>query len=433
MRIAYIVPGFGGTFYCQNCLRDQMLGQHLRAAGHEVLMLPMYLPISTDTMGGDIPVFYGAVNVYLKERVPLYRKAPAWLQQIMNAQPLLRLASGMSGSTDASGLEEMTLSVLQGKHGHQADELQRLVHWLQEQGRPDVVHLSNALLLGLAREIKRTLQVPVFCTLQDEDSWIESMDETYRTQAWQEIHERARDVAGFIAVSEYYAQKFAQSARLPAERIHTIPLAVDVTRYTSSRLPMDPPCVGYLSRFSEKLGLGILVDAFLILKRENRPDLQLRLTGGMTGEDKQFVRSMEERLRTAGVRDDVYWEPWRFQDDLPDFLASLTLLSVPVPAGEAFGSYQLEALASGVPTVLPAVGGFPEITHKTGGGVVYSPNTPRELARTIDTMLSDPGRLARMAARGQQRVRSQFSIEKLVKKLLLLYSRPTEKPGKRSE
>ena len=45
MRIIQITPGSGNTFYCENCLRDAILVRPLRELGHDVLMVPMYLPV----------------------------------------------------------------------------------------------------------------------------------------------------------------------------------------------------------------------------------------------------------------------------------------------------------------------------------------------------------------------------------------------------
>ena len=69
---------------------------------------------------------------------------------------MLKLASKFAGSTRAKGLEEMTVSMLLGEEGQQKDELQRMVDWIVENCNPDVIHLSNALLLGLAQQLVRT-------------------------------------------------------------------------------------------------------------------------------------------------------------------------------------------------------------------------------------------------------------------------------------
>nr|NQU89482.1 glycosyltransferase family 1 protein [Bacteroidota bacterium] len=48
MKIINIVPGFGGTFYCGNCLRDSGFTKSLNDLGHEAHTLPIYLPLFAD-------------------------------------------------------------------------------------------------------------------------------------------------------------------------------------------------------------------------------------------------------------------------------------------------------------------------------------------------------------------------------------------------
>ena len=156
MKIAYVTPGHGLQFYCQNCFRDTALLQSLASLGHEVTKVPMYLPSGMET-GEDVavtPVFYGAVNIYLKEKLPFYRSAPVWMERLLDSPAMLHFAAKKSGSTRPVGLEEMTLSMLEGETGRQASELDNLIRHLRDNVAPDVVHLSNALLLGLARRLK---------------------------------------------------------------------------------------------------------------------------------------------------------------------------------------------------------------------------------------------------------------------------------------
>ena len=171
MKIVNIVPGFGGTFYCGNCLRDSGFVSALRKAGHQAMILPVYLPLTINGDVQDTPVFYGAVNIYLKQIFPLLRHMPGWMEHMLNSAPLLKIAASKAGSTRAHGLEELTESMLMGKEGQQGKELDELVHFLKHHEKPDVVHFSNALLLGMARQIKEEVGVPVVCSLQDEDVW----------------------------------------------------------------------------------------------------------------------------------------------------------------------------------------------------------------------------------------------------------------------
>jgi len=430
MKIVHIIPGSGGTFYCQNCMRDNELIKTLKKSGNDVIMVPLYLPLSIEDSGvmGDTPVFYGAINIFLKEKLPFYRKAPIWVERLLDSESMLKKKKKKSGSTRASGLEEMTISMLEGENGRQATELEHLIHFLETEIKPDVVHLSNALLLGLARRIKNDLKIPVVCSLQDENEWIDPMREKYRKKVWDKMAERAEEVDAFIAASRYYAKKSEQQMKIPADKIHVVYGGIDLSQYEQASLTFNPPAIGYLCRMSEYFGLGIIVDAFIILKKNPKySDLKLYLTGGYTGDDKPFVKKMLNNLTNAGIIADVtVFESFDLKYRL-EFLKSLSLLSVPVPGGEAFGAYQVEALAAGVPIVQPNVGGYPEFVEATGGGIIYEPNDSEHLAAAISSLLDDPERVRRMGKQGRKVVMERFSMNNMANSILDVYKQVVSK------
>ena len=96
-------------------------------------------------------------------------------------------------------------------------------------------------------------------------------------------------------------------------------------------------------------------------------------------------------------------------------------MSVPVLKGEAFGLYQIEALASGIPLVQPALGAFPEIISDTGGGITYYPNTAEALANALAGILTDPLRLKTMAREGRRVVEEKYNAGVLTEKMVGLY------------
>ncbi|HPR62516.1 MAG TPA: glycosyltransferase family 4 protein, partial [Prolixibacteraceae bacterium] len=225
LNIIHIIPGSGGSFYCGNCLRDSKYVDSLKKLGHKVVKVPMYLPLFSDEHDlEDIPVFYGAISIYLKQLYPIFRHAPAWFDRMLNSKPMMKLAAGMAGSTNAKGLEEMTISMLLGEEGAQKEELDKMVDWIAEHCQPDVIHLSNALLLGLAKRIKQKLNVKVVCSLQDEDVWVEPMKPSAREHVWKLMAEKAKDVDAFIAVSDYFAGCAKKWMNLPDEKVHTVHL-----------------------------------------------------------------------------------------------------------------------------------------------------------------------------------------------------------------
>ena len=424
MHIVNIVPGFGGTFYCGNCLRDSDYTSALRAAGHESTTLPIYLPLSMDHVAKDngIPVFYGAISVYLKQNFRLLRHMPAWLEHFFNAPFFLKIASKRAGSTRAEGLEEMTISMLKGHEGYQREELDMLVDYIKDHVKPDVIHLSNALLLGLAKEIKEKLNVPVVCSLQDEDVWIDAMHPDYIPGLWELMSEKARDIDAFIAVSQYFSDVMTRKMKLDPSKVFVVHIGVDPQKYRFESPVKHPMTIGYMSRLNEENGFGIVVDAFIQLKREmDLCNCKLKLTGGSTGDDKRYIKKQISKLKSAGLLEEVAFLDQYEGEEKRRFLSSLSVLTVPVLNGEAFGLYQLEAMASGTPIVQPALGAFPEIVEATGGGKLFSPNTSDALCQVLKTILTDEDQLRTLAERGRAGVLEKFDLKTLVDKMIGVY------------
>ncbi|MEI6060986.1 MAG: glycosyltransferase family 4 protein [Bacteroidota bacterium] len=424
MKIVHIVPGFGGTFYCGNCLRDSAVVESLKKAGHQAVTLPMYLPLTKNGYVNDdgIPVFYGAVNIYLKQ-FPVFRHMPKWFERLMNSTSVLKFAAKKSGSTRASGLEDLTESMLLGAEGHQSEELQQLTDYLKYHEKPDIIHFSNALLLGMAKQVRDEVKVPVVFSLQDEDVWVDAMHEDHRAKIWQLLADKAKDVDAFIAVSDFFAGIMQQKMSLPADKLHVQHIGVDPSAYNYSKPAAGPQVIGYLSRMCEENGFEVLVDAFIRLK-ENPAfgTLKLKATGGMTGDDTKFINIQLNKLKQKDIIRDFEIQPDFTTAALQGFFKSITVLSVPVLKGEAFGLYQLEALASGVPLVQPELGAFPEIIRATGGGVTYKPNTALALADKLAEILLDNARLESMSLNGRKAVEEHFDSSKLSAQTINIYN-----------
>jgi glycosyltransferase involved in cell wall biosynthesis len=426
MKIVNIVPGFGGTFYCGNCLRDSGYTKSLRDLGHDAIMLPIYLPLNFnhDVEDSDTPIFYGAVNIYLKQNFRLFKNMPGWIERFFNSQPILKYAAKKAGSTRTEGLEEMTISMLNGSDGKQKVELQELIDFLKVHEKPDVLHLSNALLMGIAKEVRKQLKIPVVCSLQDEDVWVDAMNEHYREKVWKLMSEKAKDVDAFIAVSDYYASEMKQKMLIPDEKINVVSIGIDTSLYSYSEPVLNPPAIGYLSRMNEENGFEILIDAYILLKQKPEfGNVKLKLTGGYTGDDKRFLNRQIKKLKKAGVFEDVEFIEKFCKESLSNYFKKTTILSVPVLKGEAFGTYQLESLACGTPLVQPALGAFPEIAMTTGGGVIYEPNTPQKLTEKWIEVLSDQENIKEMSKKGRESVLEKYTNGVLTKQVLEVYEK----------
>ncbi len=423
MNIIQIIPGSGGSFYCGNCLRDSKYFNALRAAGHQVTKIPMYLPLFADEHDiSEVPIFYGAISLYLKQVYPIFRKAPKWMENLLNSKPMMKMAASMAGSTNAKGLEDMTLSMLLGEQGQQKEELEHMVNWIAEHCKPDIIHISNALLLGLAKRLKEKIGVPVLCSLQDEDVWIDPMQPHFQKKIWNLMHERAKDVDMLVSVSHFFAGVMKKRMNLSEDKVKTIHLGVDANDYQYLSTTGKPRNVGYISRMCHKDGFDIVVDAFINLKKKpGFEDVKLITTGGSTGDDAQFLKEQKLKLKNNNLLDHFEISPDFEGKSVNDFFKKVVMVSVPVRIGEAFGMYQLESMASGVPVVQPALGAFPEIIELSGGGVTYMPNSPEKLSETWAELLNNPEQLEKLSRDGYEGTKKKFNIHNHAAEIIGLY------------
>jgi glycosyltransferase involved in cell wall biosynthesis len=425
MKIVYLITGSGGSFYCGNCYRDMIYLRAIRKVpGIAASAIPLYLPPETTNIesGLDKHVFFGAISMYLREKVPLLKNMPVFLDKLFDSAPMLKMAAKRAGTTRTEGLEDMTLNMIKGENAFPEKELQRLADYLCKDGKPDIIHLSNALIIGLAHQLKKKMDVKIVCSLLNEDDWINEMAEPYQSNAWKLISKEAHNVDGFLSPSKYYKDFFISKTGISGDNFHVIPLGLDPADLLSIEKHNSWPAIGYYCRINSHNGFDKLVDAFIKLKSENSlPGLTLHVSGGYTGDDKPFIDKQLRKVRAAGFKDFVriYSE---FQGNIKqDFFSNIDVMSVPVRKHDGYGLYLLEANAAGIPVVQPETGAFPEIIEKTGGGITYFPDNVNELSASLMKLLLDNELRARLSVVGRENVLKELSLNKMSEGLAKVY------------
>src|SRR5579885_3428160 len=416
MRIAYITAGAAGM-YCGSCMHDNTLAAALLAQGHDALLIPTYTPIRTDE--ADVSqkrVFFGGINVYLQQKLSLFRHTPWLLDRLLDAPRLLRWVSRFAVRTRAEDLGDLTVSMLQGEHGRQRKEVEKLALWLAAEVRPQLVHLTNALLSGVVHEVKRRLGVPVLCSLQGDDIFLEALPEPFRGQALKLIADHCREIDGFIATSACYADFMAKYLDIPRERIHVVYPGLNLAGHGGPRPPRDgrPPTVGYFARICPEKGLHVLVEAFLLLRKApGAPPARLRVSGWLGENNRPYLEGQRRKLAAAGLAGDFEHVESPDHASKVRFLHGLDVLSVPTVYREPKGLYVLEALANGVPVVQPRHGSFPELIEATGGRHLVHPEDPEDLARGLRRILEDRALRDEIGRKGKEAVHSRFHAERM--------------------
>lgn len=413
--------------FCGSCMRDNTLVAALHRAGCDVQLAPTYTPIRTDDENVSIDrVFYGGINVYLQQLFPWLGRLPKFLDSWLDHPRLISYLASRGMETDAAQLGAMTVSMLKGTAGFQRKEVRRLVRWLAEEARPDVVDVTNILISGFAPELKSRWNGRLVVTLQGDDLFFDGLVEPYRSQALAEVRRLLPSIDAFVTFNAYYADYMADYLGVDRGRIHLAPLGMrlrDVPPRPQAAADR-PPTIGYFARHCPAKGLHVLVDAFVDLAaRPGMEQVRLRSAGWLGDGDRAYFNEQLAKLQAAGVgeRYEYAGSPGDRAGKF-DFLHGLDLFCVPTTYREPKGLFVLEALAAGLPVVAPAHGGFPELLAGDVGRLV-PPGDPVALADALEDLLGDAEARSRLAAAGPDHVRTHHSDDAMAAATLEIYRR----------
>ena len=425
MRIAYVAAG-AARMFCGSCLHDNTLAAALMRLGEDVVLLPTYTPLRTDEENVSYGrVFFGGVNVFLQQKSALFRHTPRWFDRWLDHPAVLNWLSNRAGSVDATQLGDLTVSMLEGEAGRQRKEIEKLAGWLASDYRPDVVHLSNAMLVGLARILREQLHVPIVCSLSGEDIFLDKLPPPYYDQARAVLSKRANDIDAFVALNRYYADYMTDEMSLPAGRVHVIPHGLDLEGHAERPPRADgaPPTVGYFARICEDKGLHVLAEACDLLARR-RPDLpfRLRVAGYLGHAEKAYLANVESRIRSGPLRERYAYLGELDRPAKIAFLQSLDVFSVPTVYRESKGLPALEAMANAVPVLLPEHGSFPELVRDTGGGLLHRPVDAADLADKLERLFTSEQEAREMGRRGRAAIVERYHARAMAEATRRLYA-----------
>jgi glycosyltransferase involved in cell wall biosynthesis len=268
-RVLSITAGAGGM-YCGSCLRDNALAAELVGRGHDVTLIPLYTPLLTDEENVTRPdVLFGGINVYLQQNSALFRKAPRFIDRLLDAPGVIKAFAGRSVSVDPKLLGGLTMSMLEGEQGVLKKEFDKLREWIAGEPAPDVINITNSMLLGLAPPLAKAFGRPICCMLQGEDFFLDGLTEPYRNRAIELIRGRAAGVDRFIAISEYYASYMSKYLHIPPQRMSMVPLGINLMGFEEPRASKksDDFVIGFFARVAPEKGLHLLANAFIALRR----------------------------------------------------------------------------------------------------------------------------------------------------------------------
>jgi glycosyltransferase involved in cell wall biosynthesis len=210
----------------------------------------------------------------------------------------------------------------------------------------------------------------------------------------------------------------------PPSKYVVVRNGIDVERFAAragGRRFEGSPVIGAVGRFSSEKGHRYLVDA-LARVRLKLPRARLVLVGygELEGDLRRQVERLflEEAVTFAGERDSA------------EALSSFDVFAQP-SLYESQGLAILEAMAAAVPVVATKVGGVGDVVQEEETGLLVPPADPDGLAAAIIRLAGEPEFTARLAMRGQLRVRELFSSGEMVTAYGRLYKQTWDRYNSR--
>jgi glycosyltransferase involved in cell wall biosynthesis len=433
--IVYLTAGAAGM-YCGSCMRDNALAGELIRRGLDVTLLPLYTPIRTDEKNVSVEkVFFGGINVYLQQKIPLFRHLPRFVDRWLDHPWIIRRLASRSVNVDAKELGELTLSMVRGESGFQRKEVGKLVDWLKHEAQPDLLVLTNLLIGGCVDAIRREIGVPVLVTLQGDDLFLDELSDPHRDLVIDEMRQIARKVDGFIVFSDFYAEKMSDFLQVPIEKFHKTALGIDLSDFERMASPKDREgersdaagggrVIGFFARLSPEKGFDTLVTAFLdISVRKGFEDVRLKVGGWLAEKDREFFEAQMKRINAAGLADRFEHVGSPERDEKLAFFESVDVFSIPSPYAEPKGMSVLEAMACGLPVVQPEHGAYLEVLRESGGGLGFPPGDADALAGQLAALLESAGRRRELGERGRRWVHENCGLDAMAESSAALFAK----------
>ena len=192
--------------------------------------------------------------------------------------------------------------------------------------------------------------------------------------------------ADVVFNSHATARAYALPARANARVVYNGiagPAAPNRGGYDGSR-PLQVLMLGRISRIK---GQDVLIEAVAALPEALRRRIELRIVGSAF-EDDARERALAGRIVAAGLAEQVSLEP--FVADPAPLYRWADVVTMPSQRPESLGRVAIEAMAYGVPPLVTAIGGLPEVVEHGRTGWIVPPGGTEPITQTLADMLADP-------------------------------------------
>lgn len=177
--------------------------------------------------------------------------------------------------------------------------------------------------------------------------------------------------------------------------------------------------IAICGRIRPEKGTDLFVDALLKLFPKH-PEFIACIAGRAAPEHQSFQHKLQSKIADAGLTDRFFWMGEVAYDQMPNFLAGMSLCIAP-PRYEGFGLVPLEAMACGIPVVASRTGCYPDAILPGQTGDLFDCGDLAGLENALAPLLASPGSLRDMAVACREQVESNYSAAQEADQIMAVY------------
>ena len=220
-----------------------------------------------------------------------------------------------------------------------------------------------------------------------------------------------KNVARYIAVSEFYRQKMIEFG-FPPEQITLIPNFIDTEKF--QYIGQDKGYGLYFGRLSDEKGLNTLLKACT-----NTRDVPILIAGTGPAEEE-----LQKKASTLGL-EHVTFIGYKSGQELIDLLAGASFTILPSEWYENCPMSVLESLAVGTPVIGSRSGGIPELIEEEQDGLTFEMGNADDLADKMNRLWRSATQRREMGLNGSKKIASQYTAKIHYNRLMRLYTELT--------
>jgi len=208
-----------------------------------------------------------------------------------------------------------------------------------------------------------------------------------------------------VGWSEWARRSFVDDYGVPVSKTHVVPPGIDLARWS---LPTGDKAQGlphllFVGGDFERKGGGLLLEVFRA-RLGDRAVLDIVTRDPVPEENN--VRVHHGLTATS--------------PELLSLYHSASVFVLPT-RGDCFSIASMEAMATGLPVIVSAVGGIPDIVVPGETGYLVDPDDGRDLGDKLDALVANADLRRRMGLSGRARVEDRFDAGKSAERLFALF------------